>query len=108
MENLKRTVIKEEYVELTGNVYDAVILSLIVDLSKKTSEGWVTIPAKDLADFSLLNLSVSSMRTHLKTLVSYGYLSEKSSPKEKWGKYKYWKPNLDKIFGDFKKLGYSF
>lgn len=108
MENLKRSIIKEEYVELTGNIFDAVILNLLVELMKNSENGWVKISAKELTDISLLGLSIQSMRTHLKTLVSYGYLSEKSSPKEKWGKYKYWKPNLDKIFGDFKKLGYRF
>ena len=41
MENLKRTVIKEEYLELTGNIFDAVILNLLVELMKNSENGWV-------------------------------------------------------------------
>lgn len=129
---LKRAVIKEELVELTGDFKKAVILNQLIywservkdfdkfieeerqrmkmnneDLNMDLQNGWIYKTAEELSEETMLGLSPSNMRKHIKVLVDNGWLSERTNPKYKWDKTKQYRVNITKIQKDLNKLGYA-
>lgn len=129
---LKRVVIKEEFVALTGNHVKAVILAQFeywqhrvreIDryvteertraassgehVEIQPTEGWIYKDAKELSEETMLGLARNSMLRHIKSLVEAGYLLQRSNPHHKWDKTLQYRLNLHKISEDLTKLGYS-
>jgi len=102
---LRRIVIKEELVALTGCYKQAVILNQLMYWSERVRDfdnliaeeqardpeaaalefrhGWIYKTSDELAQETLLGLSRSNMRTHLKRLVEAGYIHERRNPRVK-------------------------
>ena len=129
---LKKAVIREEFVVLTGDYIKAIILnqflywtdrindidnfiaeerkrleqeglSVDVDLQK----GWIYKTAEDLLDEIMLGMAQTTIRVHIKKLLETGYLLERNNPKFKWDKTKQYRVDLLKIQTDLFKLGYA-
>ena len=132
MKKLKRSVIKEELVKLTGDFKKAVILNQMIfwservndfdkfieaernrmeshgeDLTMRPQNGWIYKSAEELSEETMLGLSPKNMRTHIKELVKNGWLDERTNPHYKWDRTKQYRVNIVKIQQDLYKLGYA-
>ena len=128
---LKRVVIKEELTALTGDIVKAIILNQFIywservqDFDKFISEeksraeqagteinieytkGWIYKSAEELSEETMLKMSASSIRKHLKELIDKGWLLERTNPIHKWDRTKQYRVNLLKIQNDLWELGY--
>ena len=131
MKPLKRVVIKEELVELTGDFRPALILNqfiywsermydadkyimeekeralkedLIVNIDER--KGWIYKTAEELSEEIMTGMSKSTVGRYIKQLVEKGYLIQRRNPKYKWDKTYQYRVNLYKIQLDLGKMGY--
>jgi DNA-binding transcriptional ArsR family regulator len=125
---LKRVVIKEELVALTGDYIKALILNQFIYWSERTGEfdqfiteerkrdpdavidlsyGWIYKKTDELIDELMLNISANTVRRHLIALEEMGYLSERRNPKYKWDRVLQYRPDIVKIQIDLHNLGYA-
>ena len=133
MVKLKRSVIKEELVELTGNYIDAVLLNQFIYWSERVHDfdlfieqenkrvisqlnnpqlielthGWIYKSAEELSEETMIGISPSNIRKHLKTLIGKGWLYQRNNPKYKWDRTVQYRVDLIKIQMDLFELGYS-
>jgi len=134
-EKLKRAVIKEEFVALTGNVIQALILNQFLywtdrlrDFDKFIKEenerainegklenifenesfkhGWIYKSAKELNEELMLGIHSNTLNRHLKSLVEKGFLEQRHNPKYKWDRTWQYRVNISKISLELQKLGY--
>ena len=131
MKPLKRVVIKEELVELTGDFRPALILNQFIywiermydtdkyileekeralkheiEVSIDESKGWVYKTAEELNDELMIGMSVPTIRKYIKQLVEKGYLIQRRNPKYKWDKTMQYRVDLYKVQLDLGKMGY--
>ena len=132
MTKLKRVVIKQELVELTGDYRAALILNQFIywkermrdtdkyiteekeraikeDISVDISEsnGWIYKSAEELNDELMVGMSKPTIRKYIKQLIEQGYIHERQNPKYKWDKKTQYRLNLYNIQLDLAKLGYA-
>ena len=132
MKKLKRVVIKEELVELTGDYRPAIILNQMLywtermfdtdnyireektralnndtEINIMESKGWIYKTAEDLNDELMVGMSTPTIRKYIKQLVEKGYLIQRKNPKYKWDKTLQYRVDLYKIQLDLGKLGYA-
>lgn len=132
MKPLKRVVIKEELVELTGDYRPAIILNQFLywsermynvddyireekeravksDLEVSLSEthGWIYKTSEDLAEELMTGMSIATIRKYIKQLVELGFIHERTNPKHKWDKTKQYRVDLYKVQLELGKLGYG-
>jgi len=132
MESLKRIVIKEELVALTGDYRKAILLNQFLywtervrDFDKFIAEekiryeldggksnfelqnGWIYKTAEELSEETMLSLSKSNIRIHIKCLIENGWIDERVNPNFKWDKTKQYRVNILKLQEDLYKLGYA-
>ncbi|MFW6377752.1 MAG: hypothetical protein ACOCZ5_03800 [bacterium] len=129
MEKLKRAVIKEELVELTGDYKLAIVLNQFLywtervgfDRYNKWIEeetnrerndvkdlkgGWIYKTSEELINEIMIGVSVSTVRRYIKKLINQGYLIERDNPKYKWDNTKQYRINLINIVIDLDKINY--
>ena len=131
MKPLKRVVIKEELVALTGDFRPALILNQFIywiermydtdkyileekeralkheiEVSIDESKGWVYKTAEELNDELMIGMSVPTIRKYIKQLVEKGYLIQRRNPKYKWDKTMQYRVDLYKVQLDLGKMGY--
>ena len=129
---LKRVVIKEELVELTGDYRPAIILNQFIYWSERikdvdkyineeteralkdnlevnidTSNGWIYKSSEELNEEIMLGMSVATIRKYIKQLVDAGYLKQRKNPKYKWDKTIQYRVDIYKIQLDLAKLRYA-
>ncbi len=132
LEKLKRAVIKEELVALTGDMIKAVILNQFIYWCERTKDtdkfileektraeheskylemplqnGWIYKAAEELSAETMLNLAKNTMRRHIKDLIGAGYLNERTNPDHKWDRTMQYRVDLVKISRDLLALGYT-
>lgn len=131
IEKLKRAVIKEEYIAITGDFQKAVILNQFIYWSERISDfdefikqenkravqhglepqdlacGWIYKTAEELSKETMLGLSSASMRNHITALIDLGFISERNNPKYKWDRTKQYRVNLLEICKELAKKGYA-
>lgn len=132
MEKLKRSIIKEELVAITGDFIKAIILNQFIYWLEKMKDfdlyieqenkrrtnnglteenvktnGWVYKTAEELIKETMINISISTMRNYVKEIVAMGFLDERTNPDYKWDKTKQYRVNLVKIAEEMQKLGYQ-
>ena len=128
---LKRSVIKEELVVLTGDFVKAVLLNQFIYWSERVSDfdkfiqeerirvendgkeldidlqnGWIYKKSEDLSKETMLNMTAKSIRNHVRELVDRGFLSERTNPKFKWDKTMQYRVNLKKIQDELYVISY--
>ncbi|MEM4658515.1 MAG: winged helix-turn-helix domain-containing protein, partial [Candidatus Methanosuratincola sp.] len=129
---LRRIVLKEEFVALTGDYIKAIILAQLEYWQKRAREfdkfiieekersmregmevtmnlthGWIYKSAQELSEETMLGLSKSNIRAHLKALIDAGYVRERPNPYYKWDKTMQYRLDLVKIKQDLNRLGYE-
>lgn len=132
MEKLKRVVIKQELVELTGDFRPALILNQFIywtermfdtdkyiaeereravkhdtDISIDESKGWIYKTASELNEELMVGMSNSTIGKYIKQLVEAGYLAQRRNPKYKWDKTLQYRVDLYKVQKDLGALGYA-
>jgi len=128
---LRRVVIKEEYVLLTGDHVSAVLLSQIEYWTKRSYDfdkfmteekeravnegkvidapllhGWIHKTAEEFSCETMMSLSANTIRTRLRKLVESGWISERSNPEYKWDETKQYRFSAVQVANDLEKLGY--
>ncbi|MCK8825365.1 hypothetical protein [Fuchsiella alkaliacetigena] len=131
-ERLKRAVIKEELVVLTGDFKKAIILNQFLYWSQRVKDfdqfikeekeriskkgerlvlkprkGWIYKSAKDLSQETMLNLTPNTIRSHTQTLIEKGWLDQRQNPDNSWDNTYQYRVNLIKIQRDLLALGYT-
>lgn len=132
MKPLKRVVIKEELVELTGGFIPALILNQFIywiermydadkyileekeralkediEINISESKGWIYKTATQLSEELMIGVSDSTIRRHMKKLIQSGYIHERKNPKYKSDQTLQYRVNLYKVQLDLGKLGYA-
>ena len=132
VEKLKRAVIKEELVALTGDFTKAVLLNQFIywservkdfdkfieeerkrmevegeNLNIKKQNGWIYKTAEELSEETMLGLSPKTIRRHMKELIKNGWLDERNNPKYSWDRTKQYRVNIVKIQSDLQEMGYG-
>jgi hypothetical protein len=136
-EPLKRAVVKEELVAITGDCITAMILNQFIYWSErrkdadkflqeeieiaqkygneetdnstlpKLSYGWIYKKTEELADELMLSSSRQTVRKHITSLVKAGFIDERRNPKYKWDQTVQYRVNLYKIQTELEKYGYT-
>lgn len=129
---LKRAVIKEELVAVSGNYIDAIILQQFLYWTDRVSDfddfqdeereiarksgveyephysfGWIYKSAKELSEETMLGLSDSSVRSHVQNLINKGFLLERNNPNYKWDRKKQYRINLTHLQQELFAIGYA-
>jgi anti-sigma28 factor (negative regulator of flagellin synthesis) len=132
MENLKRVVIKEELVKLTGDFKKAVVLNQMIYWSqrvrdfdkfiieeknraemygteasnKELTNGWVYKKAEELIEETMLGISNNTMGRILESLVSQGWIDRRRNPRMALDKTYQYRINLLNLQKDLLAIGY--
>lgn len=129
---LRRVVIKEELVHLTGNVFKAVILNQFIYWSQRMSDvdryieeesrrmesdgealkvkptnGWIYKSADDLLEETMLGISRQSVNRCLNALIDQGYLLWRHNPEHRWDRTKQYRVDFVRVRRDLADLGYT-
>lgn len=129
---LKRVLIKEELVELTGDHIKAVVLGQLIywtervdDFDKYITEersrmehegrtidvqplnGWIFKSAEELIEETMIDISPPTMGRHLQKLIDSGYLQCRNNPEHKWDRTKQYRVDMIKLCSDLGHLGYA-
>jgi len=132
VEKLKRVVIKEELVALTGNFVKAILLNQFIYWSERVkdfdkfieeekkraekegeevnieySNGWIYKTSEELSEETMVDLSPQTIRRYLKELIDNEWIYERNNPQYKWDRTKQYRVNIVKIQKDLRQLGYS-
>lgn len=125
---LKVAVIRQELIELTGDYRQALILNQFIYWTSRVKDydlflkeeheretntevkfrnGWIYKTAEELSEETMLGLSPSNMRIHIKALTDKGWLQERRNPDYKWDKTLQYRVDTLKLKNDLHNLGYS-
>lgn len=124
---LKRAVIREELVALTGDAVTALILGQMLYWSERTQDvdryiaeesqrdpatsiqpthGWIYKTAEELADEIMLGGSRSTISRRLVELVKAGWLQRRNNPAHKWDHTWQYRVDFHKVQSALQDLGY--
>jgi len=130
---LRRVVIKEELVALTGDATRAILLNqflywqarvrdydrfLLEELKRRSqgessvsdeiplSNGWIYKSAEELGEEVMLGLSKQSILRRLDELVAAGWLHRRRNPKHAWDRTLQYRCDLQRIHADLLAIGY--
>ena len=129
MQKLKKAVIREDLLAITGDYKLAITLHQLMywtervgikryekfekeEQERNISEvsnlegGWIYKTAEELSEETLLNVSASTIRRYIKKLIKQGYVLERKNPKVKFDQTKQYRINLLKIANDMFEQGY--
>jgi len=131
MKKLKRAVIKEEFVALTGDVVEALILNQFLYWSERVDDidqwireenmrramanrdeielnhGWIYKKTSELNDELMLNMSEVALRRKIKRLVERGFIQERRNPTHSWDRTLQYRVDLQKIRDALHEIGYE-
>lgn len=129
-QKLKRIIIKEELVALTGSIDGAIVLNQMVYWSERVQDfdgfmkeenkraknegyeqseytsGWIYKTADELTEELMNFKSPKTLSRILDNLVTKGWLDRRTNPKYRWDKTYQYRINLIKIQSDLSELGY--
>jgi DNA-binding MarR family transcriptional regulator len=126
--SLKVAVLREEFVALTGDAFQAIVLNQFIYWVQKVADfddfireeqernpdcnvslrhGWIYKKAQELIEETMLQMSENTMRRILKTLIEKGWVEERTNPDNRWNKVLQYRPDLKKIQQDLYCLGYA-
>ncbi len=126
---LKRVVLKEELIALTGDWLKALILNQFLYWGKRRKEfdafileerlriadpnielthGWIWKSVKELAEEIMVKpLSDDTINRRIAEIVESGWLEQRRNPKHKWDRTYQYRPAIRKIQSDLQALGFA-
>ncbi|MDI9635801.1 helix-turn-helix domain-containing protein [Geitlerinema splendidum] len=120
------SVIRKEFVALTGDHFSAVVLNQLMYWTQRVRDfdlllkeertfrpncnvpprhGWIYKTAHDLIEETMLGISHPTMRKYLKVLIDRGWIDERAHPIDKWNKTTQYRVNLRKLQEDLMAIG---
>ncbi len=121
------SVIRKEFVELTGDHFSAVVLNQLLYWTQHVRDfdllleeescgnppncktlpryGWIYKTANDLIEETMLGMTHPTMRKYLKLLIDRGWIDERSHPNDKWNKTTQYRVNIRKLQDDLAGIG---
>jgi len=131
-QTLKRAVIKEEFVALTGDFVKSVILNQLIYWSQRVNDfdkfvqeeisraehqedsnykielrnGWIYKSADELSAETMLHMARNTTLKHIEYLVKNGWVDRRNNPENKWDRTTQYRVNILKIHEDLLKIGY--
>ncbi len=107
---LKRVVIREEFVKITGDFVKAVILNQLIYWQSRTynKEGWIYKKAEELSEETMLYATKATIRRHLGALEKLKLVESRDNPTDKWDRTKQYRIRFDVIYDELEKQGFSF
>jgi len=128
MNKIKKVVLRENLVALTGDPIAAIILNQMLYWSERTRDcdkfileeqahsgnemsemlmhGWIYKSSEELTEELMGIASMSTIRRRLINLVKNGWIDERNNPKYAWDRTLQYRPNIHKIQRDLMKIGY--
>jgi hypothetical protein len=124
---LKRVVIREELIALTGCLEEAILLGQMLYWSERTRDidkyiqeelsrqigidvpllrGWIYKSARELLDETMLLCSEEKVRKHMANLVKNGWLMRRKNPYNSLDHTYQYRVNLIKVIRDLVAIGY--
>jgi hypothetical protein len=127
---IKKAVLREDLLAITGDFRKAIILKQFIYWSERVSDadkfiekeneiaknngeeerelfyGWIYKTADELAEEIMLGLSASQVRRYVRDLVDMGFVSKRNNPKYKWDRTLQYRVNLVNIAKALKEKGY--
>ena len=127
---IKKSVIREDLLAITGDYRKAVILNQFIYWSERVADadkfiekeneiarnngenerelffGWIYKTADELSEEVMLGLSASQIRRYINDLVSMGFVDKRTNPKYKRDRTMQYRVNLVNIAKELKKNGY--
>jgi len=124
---LKRAVIKEELIELTGDFIAALALNQFLywservrdfdkfieeererdpDASIELTHGWIYKSIEELRDEIMVTISTRTLRRRVDYLVENDWLARRRNPRYRWDKTYQYRPDIRKIQRDLDAIGY--
>lgn len=121
------SIIRREFVELTGNLFSAVILNQLLYWTLRVKDfdylleeerkyqpscnvsprhGWIYKKAEELNEETMLGLSPPSIRKYLKLLIDEGWVDERDHPTERWNKTTQYRVNVRRLQEDLNHQGH--
>ena len=132
MQTLKRAMIKEELVALTGDLEKAIILNQLLYRSERVKDfdkflmeekmvaeinrdidrlelinGWIYKDMEELKEETMITYSISTLSRKMNDLIKSGWIYRRRNPKHRWDKRYQYRVNLIKISMDLIKIGYT-
>jgi hypothetical protein len=125
----KLVIIREEFVELTGDPLVAVVLNQLIYWSQRVTDfslyvaeekrpptkrqsslqyGWFRKENRELMEETMLRVTVITFRRYINCLVKEGWIQTRINPRYKWNRNPQYRVNLRKLCSDLQKKGYSF
>ena len=129
---LKRVVVREEYIALTGNYIRAILLHQLeyrqkcafdvdrylaeegerlsqegVEANLLPANGWFYKKAAEMAEETMLGLDETTIRRHIKYFIRRGWVNERRNPRKKWDRTMQYRLDLVKIKRELEALGYQ-
>lgn len=128
---LKRAIIKEELVALTGNYISAIILNQLIYWSERMDDldeyikqenqravlygkdeqelthGWIYKKAEQLAEETMLNMSGNTLRKYLKDLESAGFIKSRLNPVYNWDRTLQYRVDIVHVIKRLNEIGYQ-
>jgi len=133
IKKLKRAVIKEELVAVTGNHFEALILNQfmywtervkdfdkfideesqyftdaqeIEVIEKLKSEGWIFKKASELCEELMLDISDNTLLKYINSLIEKEFIERRNNPQNRWDKTFQYRVNLKNLIEKLHEKGY--
>jgi len=106
IKKLKRAVIKEEFVDLTGDFICAIVLNQMIQLTEEQDSNLIYKKPSDLVDDLMLYDEKTNKKRFEKTIYKCLEYLIKNNWIQKNGIHEY-RVNLTKIINDLRKIGYD-
>ncbi|MEZ4529224.1 MAG: hypothetical protein R2941_25220 [Desulfobacterales bacterium] len=130
---LKRAVIKEEYLEITGRFQSALILNQLIYWTERTHDfdrfleeenernlsegldpvnvplrrGWIYKSASQLSQELMLGVSDQTIARYMKELIALGFVQERSNPVHRWDRTRQYRVDMVRVQKSLSEKGYS-
>jgi len=127
---LKRAILKEELLAITGDPISAIVLNQFLYWSERVKDfdsyiaeenerrkfankepfplthGWIYKSAQELSE-EIMIASRASVQRAIKKLIDLGYIEERENPEYPWDRTKQYRVNLNKIIQDLAAKGFT-
>lgn len=128
LRRMRVSVIREEFLALTGHAYKAILLNQLyywtqkvkdfdemlqeeknrdLEMESELRHGWIYKSAPDFLKETLLTVSKYTFYRHMNYLIEKGWVETKDHPTHAWDKTTFYRLNLEKIYHDLQLLGYE-
>lgn len=103
----RRIELTEDFVAITENIIEAIILRQFCDYNKSHSNDWFAITAKKIKEDCFLDSSEVTVRSYLKKLEQQGFIMSRENSNCKWDKTIEYKVNFNFVVNKMKECGYD-